>query len=304
MGARSGVLWGTALALAGIVVVPAVAHDREPPIISIPTNGANSSSRAGLLTLLETLRGIREQLRSIENQVEIENHRISRLRQQQQAFFSDFDRRLRDLQAGKAQPAAPPSPPAVTAPQAAPGTSAAGSGTGIVVVPPDNNAAVAPPATGQGAPASASTAASQPPASAEPAVSRQTKKPAKEMYNKAFNLLRTGRYRHAVAAFQAFLQAYPKDKRAAKAQYWVAETDYVERDYPHAEKAFKTLVTRYPKSRKVPNALLKMGYIAKWQGHPNKARTIWKALIAQYPKAMAAQVAHNSLTNLGAKGKK
>ncbi|AWP24260.1 tol-pal system protein YbgF [Acidiferrobacter sp. SPIII_3] len=303
MGARSGVLWGTALALAGIIVVPAVAHDREPPIISIPTNGANPSSRAGLLSLLETLRGIREQLRSIENQVEIENHRISRLRQQQQAFFGHFDRRLRDLQAGKAAPGAPPSPPAVTAPQAVPGSGAAGGGAGIVVIPPDNNAAAAPPATGKGAPASASTAGSQPSTSAGSAVSSQHK-PAKEMYNKAFNLLRTGRYRHAVAAFQAFLQAYPKDKRAAKAQYWVAETDYVERDYPHAEKAFKTLVTRYPKSRKVPNALLKMGYIAKWQGHPNKARTIWKALIAQYPKAMAAQVAHNSLTNLGTKGKK
>ena len=119
------------------------------------------------------------------------------------------------------------------------------------------------------------------------------------MYDKAFNLLRAGRYRHAVAAFEAYLAAHPHDKRAAKAQYWVAETDYVERDYPSAQKAFDRLVTHYPKSTKVPNALLKMGYIAKWEGHPNKARTTWKTLIAQYPKSMAAQVARNSLTNLG-----
>ena len=123
------------------------------------------------------------------------------------------------------------------------------------------------------------------------------------MYDKAFNLLRAGRYRHAVAAFQAFLQAHPHDKRAARAQYWVAETDYVERDYPSAEQAFKALVDGYPQSKRVPNALLKMGYIAKWQGHPNKARTTWKGLIARYPGTMAAQVARNSLTNLGAPGK-
>ena len=298
MGARSRVLWGTALALAGIVVIPAVAHDREPPIISIPTNGANSSSRAGLLSLLETLRGIRQQLRSIENQVEIENHRISRLRQQQQAFFGHFDQQLRSLRTGKTAPEA--SPPGAAAPQAGPGPSAAADGAGIVVIPPDNNAAVTPPATHAGA----SGVATSPSASEAVAGSASSAQPAKEMYDQAFNLLRTGRYRHAVASFQAFLHAHPTNKRAAKAQYWVAETDYVERDYPHAEKAFKTLVRRYPKSKKVPNALLKMGYIAKWQGHPNKARTIWEGLIAKYPKAMAAQVAHNSLTNLGAKGKK
>jgi TolA-binding protein len=79
----------------------------------------------------------------------------------------------------------------------------------------------------------------------------------------------------------------------------VAETDYVERDYPKASRAFKALVTHYPASKKVPNALLKMGYIAKWQGHPGKARSTWQQLIARYPKSMAAQVARNSLTNLG-----
>jgi tol-pal system protein YbgF len=102
-----------------------------------------------------------------------------------------------------------------------------------------------------------------------------------------------------VAAFQDFLKKYPHNKHAAKAQYWVAETDYVERQYPAAQQSFRTLVTQYPTSKKVPNALLKMGYIAKWQGHANKARTIWEKLVTEYPKSMAAQVARNSLTNLG-----
>nr|WP_298135995.1 tol-pal system protein YbgF [Acidiferrobacter sp.] len=290
------------------MAIPAVAYDRQPPIISIPTNGTGSSSRAGLLSLLETLHAIRQQLRSLENQVEIENHKISRLRQQQQAFFADIDRRLRHLQKVTAAPAVAPQGPSVAvAPQAGSGSGTAGSGSGIVVIPPNTTpAAVSPPAstgtvvgaTSAASPSAASTTSGGGVAASQGHVS------AKEMYAKALNLLRAGRYQHAVAAFRVFLQAYPEDKRAAKAQYWVAETDYVERDYPDAEQAFKTLVARYPGSRKVPSALLKMGYIAKWQGHANKARIIWKGLIARYPKATATQVARNAVKNLGAKGTK
>lgn len=293
MGARSRVFWGTALAVAGIVTIPALAHDREPPIISIPTDGANPSSRAGLLSLMETLRGIREQLRSLENQVEIENHRISRLRAQQQAFFADFDRQLRHAHGAAPAGTGPQSPPDAAA------NAAGSSGSGVTVIPPDVSQ---PTVVTPSAPASPSSGATGTGAASGSAPGAK-KRGARKMYETAFNLLRAGRYRHAVAAFQAFLQAHPHDKRAGRAQYWVAETDYVERDYPRAERAFKALVTRYPHSKRVPNALLKMGYIAKWQGHPNKARATWKGLIAQYPGTMAAQVARNSLTNLGTPGK-
>lgn len=283
-------------------MIPAAAHDRQPPIITIPTDGSDAASRAGLLSLMETLHGIREQLRSLENQVEIENHEISRLRTQQQEFFADFDRQLRQLKggghAGAIGPRAPLSPPGAASgglngsAAQIPGNSQ--GGTGIIVIPPDTNPggapasglAVAVPPTGQtSAPSSGALGGGQ--------------DSAKSVYDSAFTLLRAGRYRHAVSAFQSFLQKYPHDKRAAKAQYWVAETNYVEREYPQADVAFRALVTRYPTSKKVPNALLKMGYIAKWQGHPNKARSTWQGLIAQYPKSMAAQVARNSLSKLG-----
>lgn len=295
MGARSSYLIGAALWAAGVIGIPAAAHDRGPPIISIPTNGSNPTSRAGLLALMETLRGIREQLRSLENQSEIENHEIRRLRAQQQAFFSDFDRQLRHLKGGDQGAAggsqAPQSPPDAASGGGTTGQGAtASASSGITVIPPDAGTskpphAPPPPSAAPGAPESGPTG-----------VQGQT---AHVAYQRAFNLLRAGRYRHAVTALQSFLRDYPQNKRASQAQYWVAETDYVERDYPKASRAFKALVTRYPASKKVPNALLKMGYIAKWQGHPNKARSTWQQLIARYPKSMAAQVARNSLTNLG-----
>jgi len=289
-----------------MAVLPAIAHDHQPPpIISIPTDGSSSASRAGLLSLMESLHGIREQLRSLENQSEIENHEISQLRAQQRAFFADMDRQLRQL---GGHPAGGPGASGDTAtlpPDAASGGGASptsilshhaagGDGGGVTVIPP---ASVTPPVPSSSGASSPSAAAATPSSAGAGGAPANTS--ARTAYQHAFNLLRAGRYRHAVSAFQAFLQQYPQDKRAAKAQYWVAETDYVERQYPEAGDAFQVLVKRYPTSKRVPNALLKMGYIAKWQGHPNKARATWKQLIATYPKSMAAQVARNSLTNLG-----
>lgn len=301
MGARSSYLIGAALWAAGVIGIPAAAHDRAPPIISVPLDGSSSTSRAGLLVLMGTLRGIREQLRSLENQAEIENHEISRLRAQQQAFFADFDRQLRrlkggDLGAGGSQ--APQSPPGAASGSGATGQSVApapGASSGVTVIPPDAGSP-APKRVSPPPPSIAGDAAATGPTGTLAGTPGQT---AHAAYQHAFDLLRAGRYRHAVSAFQTFLRDFPQDKRASQAQYWVAETDYVERDYPKASRAFKALVTRYPTSKKVPNALLKMGYIAKWQGHPGKARSTWQRLIARYPKSMAAQVARNSLTNLG-----
>ncbi len=267
-----GVRWirvsGGLLLATTILTVPALAHDRRAPIISVSTNG-RGSSRSGLLTLMQTLHGMRDQLRGLENQLEIENHRIARLRAQQQTFFAEFYHEL----AHKGQGAAT-GPVTLTPPGAAGGASRKRRqrpNPSVTVIPPNANAAP---------------------------VTHAHKGDAALAYRHAFNLLRTGRYRHAVSAFQGFLAHYPTNKRADKAQYWVAETDYVERQYPQALSAFRRLVHQYPHSKKVPNALLKMGYIAKWQGHAGRARTTWQSLIAHYPNSMAAQVARNSLASL------
>lgn len=287
-------------------MIPAVAQDQQPPIITVPTDGSglasgnSAASSGGLLTMMQTLQAIQEQLRGLENQVEIENHQISRLQAQQQSFFADFDQQLRQLKHGGVAPSTQLSPSGAASGglnagvAQTPGSSA--GGLGVTVIPP-NTGSVAPSASGVAVavPPPSPTAQGSAPSSSVLGASQDG---AKAAYDRAFNFLREGRYQHAVAGFQGFLQSYPHDKRAAEAQYWVAETDYVEREYPQADAAFKTLVTRYPMSKKVPNALLKIGFIAKWQGHPNKARSTWQGLIAQYPKSMAAQVARNSLSSL------
>ncbi|MHB1567533.1 MAG: tol-pal system protein YbgF [Acidiferrobacter sp.] len=314
MGARSKSYLGAALLVTGTLGVPVLARDYQAPIISFPTSAqADSSvSRAGLLSLLQTLQGIREQLRSLENQSEIESHRIQLLKAQQQAFFADFDRQLRRLahQSGSSAsgslppdaatlvvPAAPTTPPSApsgvpAAPTTAPG---AASVPPTATLPP--NVTVVPP--GRVAPPTAATGASAvvPPDTANTAVASVPT--ARAAYDTAFNDLRAGRYNHAVAAFQGFLVAYPTNHRAEQAQYWIAETQYVERHYRAAQQAFTQLVHRYPHSKRVPNARLKLGYIAKWGGHPHKAQHIWQALVQHYPDSTAAEIARQAISHLG-----
>ncbi|MDA8390963.1 MAG: tol-pal system protein YbgF [Gammaproteobacteria bacterium] len=299
--------------LAGVFVTPAFAQDHPAPIISYPIsgNGDGVGSSAGLLAIMQTLHAMRAQLRSLENQAEITNHKIELLRKQQQAFLADIDRQLRRLRnkpggetpssgstvtpsmpgpvepgPGAPPPAAAPAPQANTPPG---GTSAPASAP--PVRPPGaanradrhSNVTIVPPDT-----ADTGRAAGPPPVASG----------AQTAYAQAFNALRAGQYNQAVAGFQHFLVRYPSDKRDAEAQYWIAETQYMERDYAAARLSFRTLVYAYPQSRRVPNALLKIGYMAKWRGRPGKARAIWERLMQKYPMSAAAQVARNALTKL------
>lgn len=314
--------------LAGVLATPALAQDHAAPIISYPTSpdGEAGDSGTGLLAIMQILHAMRAQLRSLENQAEITNHKIELLRSQQQSFLADIDRQLRRLR--RKQGVETPSPAFVPS---APGStssvppSTAAQPPAAATVPP--GAPATPPAGGANVPpGGASAPAAQPPASppgaASPAANPNvtivppdttgTGTPAtpaapqasgaQALYAQAFDALRAGHYRHAVAGFQKFLARYPRDRRDSEAQYWIAETQYIERNYKAAKISFRTLVYAYPQSKRVPNAWLKIGYMAKWQGHPDKARTIWQNLMQRYPMSAAAQVARSALANLSPPG--
>lgn len=312
MGAQSRSWLGAVLLVTGTLGVPVFARGYQAPIISYPTVAQTTPiSPAGLLSLLQTLRGIREQLRSLENQSEIQSHRIRLLKAQQQAFFADFARQLRRLAHEKSGSSVSGSSPSDTTATITPGvphpgtvpavaparsTAATGSPPPAAALPP--NVTVVPPITAA-VPATAATGVSgttPPPVVAAGVGPVPT---ARQAYAAAFDDLRAGRYNHAVTAFQRFLVAYPTSPRAKLAQYWIAETQYVERHYRAARQSFTRLVDRYPHSKRVPNALLKLGYIAKWRGHPHSARHIWQGLVQRYPGSTAAEVARQALSHLG-----
>ena len=81
---------------------------------------------------------------------------------------------------------------------------------------------------------------------------------ARQQYDHALSLLRSGDYVAAEKAFLAFLSANPKDSLAANAQYWLGESYYVRTRYADAAQAFLTGVNDHPDGSKYTASMLKL----------------------------------------------
>ena len=119
-------------------------------------------------------------------------------------------------------------------------------------------------------------------------------------YQSALELLRQGRYPQAESAFKQFLADFPDSEIADNAQYWLAETHYVNREFETALAAFQVVIRDFPNSRKVPDALLKAGFceyeLQRWAD----ARRSLEAVLEQFPDSTAARLAEQRLERLRA----
>lgn len=121
-----------------------------------------------------------------------------------------------------------------------------------------------------------------PPAAALPA-DAQAATSAKQLYETSYAYLLQQDYGAAEVSFEEFLRRYPTDRQAADAQYWYAETLYVQRRYKPAGQAFLRVVEKHPASSKVPNSLLKLAQSLEQLGQKDCA--LFGELEAKHPNA-------------------
>lgn len=121
-------------------------------------------------------------------------------------------------------------------------------------------------------------------------------------YQAAFELLREGRYEDSANVFRQFLRSFPDSSLADNAQYWLAETAYVQRDFEGALGKFEEVLERFPDSRKVPDALLKIGYcnyeLRRWSA----ARDALERVRSEYADTSAARLASQRLQRIADAG--
>ena len=124
----------------------------------------------------------------------------------------------------------------------------------------------------------------------------------KEVYNRAFQLLKDGQYKAAIAEFRVFLKTYPDSKYSDNSQYWLGEASYVSRNYKQALQEFQKLVAAYPASQKLQGARLKIGYtyyeLANWSEARNSLRTV----IKDFPDTTVARKAEQRLQRIKREG--
>jgi len=117
-------------------------------------------------------------------------------------------------------------------------------------------------------------------------------------YQLAFDLLKNGRYIESAEAFDQFLAVFPSSPLADNAQYWLAETYYVQRQFTTALPTFQLVVDEYPDSTKLPDALLKIGFCNYELQQWDAARNALSRVAREFPDTTAARLASQRLERL------
>jgi tol-pal system protein YbgF len=280
-----------AMAVWAATVSAAAAESQGAPVITVTGEAPGSSLEArvaklervlggqALADLLTRIQRLQEDVEKLRGDLEVQGNDINGIKQRQRDLYLDIDRRLQQLEA------------AVAAKAAAPATS-----------PPP---LAALPVPGAAAPMSAMSPATAPaavPVPATPAPPAANPDQEQAAYQKAFDLLKNGRYDDAIAAFHDMLGNYPGGKLADNAQYWIGEADFAARRFSEAADEFGKVINNYPQSPKVPDAMLKLGFsyyeLADW----TKARDTLEQLKGRYPQSTAAQLADRRLQKMKAEG--
>lgn len=222
-----------------------------------------------LIELANQLDQLRSETAALRGDIEQLRHDTDGAASRQKELYVDVDKRLQSLEQAERgaafapSPQTPSSPPASSAPPPRSATAAAG-----------------------GAVASAP----------KPGVSD------KQAYQTAFDLLQARKYDEAAKAFTQFLSGYASSPLADNAQYWLAQSHYVQRQFNVALPEFQKVIDKYPQSSKLPDALLKVGYCQSELGNKSAARTALQEVKRQFPDTTAARLAAQQLEKLSQEG--
>ncbi|WP_455219256.1 tol-pal system protein YbgF [Kaarinaea lacus] len=232
----------------------------------------------GLVDLMQRFDQIQRDMQRLIGDIEVQSHELKRMKDQQKKLYSDIDHRLRKLeQSGVANSPAvggAPGSPVPVAPAA--GLSAGSQSTASTL----------------------QTAPVQPAAPPPSQMSEVERNVARSAYERAFNLLKQGRYELAIPSFKAFLDTYPDAPYADNAQYWLGEANYAQKRYKSALKEFQKVIDQYPNSPKRADAMLKIGYTHDELGNKKLAMQALNSIVTTYPNSTAARLAQKRMKNL------
>ncbi len=164
--------------------------------------------------------------------------------------------------------------------------------------------AAAAPATSATASAALGAAAISPAAALASAATSTSSSAVQGMgqadYQRAFDLLRQGKYGTAVTGLQDFIRKYPQSSLMPDAYYWLGQAQYVLGQNNAALRSLYAVQVRFPQSSKAPEAMLRMAEIYQAIGQADKARFVLDKIIQQYGSTPSAQKAEAELQALPA----
>jgi tol-pal system protein YbgF len=148
--------------------------------------------------------------------------------------------------------------------------------------------------------AQAAAAAPPEPAEAAPAAAPDPRA-AGEAFTKARQLMLSGDYDAAEAAFSAYVTTYPDTPRTPEARYWWGKTLAVRGDYVKAAGAFIGAIRGWPQTAWAPDAVVELSRSLVELKKPADACQTLAELPRKYPKANASIASRAARVRLQAK---
>jgi TolA-binding protein len=102
------------------------------------------------------------------------------------------------------------------------------------------------------------------------------------------------KYPESILAFSAFLEGAQRHSLAGSAQYYIAESYYLQGDFAVADQEFQKLALRYPNSSRMSWALIRLAEVAERLGKTDEARRYRMQAEAYFAKSPAIRSAGRS----------
>lgn len=110
-------------------------------------------------------------------------------------------------------------------------------------------------------------------------------------YEAALNLLKDGKGREALAAFEAFLTRYPASATAPSAHFWAGNAALQAKEVASADRHFNTVLGKWPDDVIAPDAMLGLANSQQAMGDARTSQRTLQTLVERYPNSNAAQAA-------------
>lgn len=117
-------------------------------------------------------------------------------------------------------------------------------------------------------------------------------------YEAAHQLVKAGRYKDAVLAFQSFAKTYPKSSLVPNAHYWTGFSYVGMSDFESAAVSYQHLIGEYPNSSKTPDAMLSLARAQVQMNKQSDAIATLDKLIEKFPYSRAADNGKRLLSTL------
>ena len=118
------------------------------------------------------------------------------------------------------------------------------------------------------------------------------------MFNTAVADYGGGNYVAAIQGFQEFIKTFSTSPRAAAAQQYIGDSEYLQNHWEQALAAYNLVIQNYPKSDQIPWAYYKRGLVQSRLGQAANARVSFETVVKQFPDTEPAVMSLSRLQSL------